>query len=66
MLPAIKQRDVQNEIMDLCGWVTVRTFIQKKFGRVPIRPPEKEIIERIFERFNLNAWTGEYIRKGQL
>ena len=38
-----------------------RTFFSKKIGEAPIRENEVPIIEEIFSRFGLNAWTGERI-----
>lgn len=61
MLPRIKQETVQTEIMRRCGWGSLPTFIKRKFGRIPLRPPEVDIIVEIFKVYNLDPWTGEYL-----
>ncbi len=60
MLPAKFQNEVQAEIMIDSGF-GLNSFIGKKFGRVPIRPHEKVVIERVFKKFNLDPWTGKYL-----
>lgn len=62
MLPAIYQKKVRLEIMACCGWSTEQTFINKKFGRVPIRPPEEIVVINIFKTYNLDPWTGKYLK----
>ncbi|GAH19021.1 unnamed protein product, partial [marine sediment metagenome] len=59
--PAKMQKTVQAEIMRRCGWGSLPTFINRKFGRIPLRPPEIDIIEAVFESYNLDPWIGKYI-----
>jgi len=61
MLPAKMQKTVKNELMQRCGWTTTATFINKKFGYVPIRPPEVDILHEVFKVYNLDPWTGKYL-----
>jgi hypothetical protein len=59
MLPGKFQTPVRIEIMERCGWTTYATFLNKKSGKVPIRPPEFEIVAEIFAEYNLDPWTGD-------
>ncbi len=48
-LPAKEQKGVRESLMTLCGWTSYGTFLNKKDGKVPIRPPEVEIVENVFK-----------------
>jgi len=62
-LPAIEQTSVRDRIMQECGWKSFPTFYSKKDGNVKIRKTEAPVIEGIFSEYNINCWTGQYIRQ---
>lgn len=61
MLPVKFQAGVRNTIMMRCGWKTLMTFYRKCKGEVEIKPPEIREIEEIFQKHNIDPWTGENI-----
>jgi hypothetical protein len=62
MVPADYQTPLRKKIMDECDWQTDMTFHSKRKGDVKIRKPEVPVIEAAFAEYNINAWTGEYIK----
>jgi len=63
MLPQKYLEPLKEEIKGKCGWNTDSTFHRKRLGTVRIRLPERQIIEEVFAKYNINAWTGEYIKQ---
>jgi len=61
MLPARFQSEARKEIMAKCGWKSIVTFYNKCNGRVKIFKLEVVAIEKFFNQYNLNPWTGEYL-----
>ena len=49
---------VRRELQKRLKW-SMRTFFNKRGGDAPLRENEVPIIQEIFERFELNAWTGQ-------
>lgn len=62
MLPSKFKTNVRIKIMNGCDWLTQQTFYNKLNGKKIIRSPEKIVIEKIFAEYNLDAWTGEYLK----
>jgi hypothetical protein len=52
----------RDEICKLCYW-NVATFRVKLKGGAPFRVYEIQQIEKFFEQYNMNAWTGESLKK---
>jgi len=61
MLPMKHQIDVRNDIMRECGWTALMTFHNKRRGLRRIFKLEIPVIEKHFAKYNLDAWTGEYL-----
>ena len=62
MVPAKMQTKVRDEIMKKCGWSSIMTFHLKRKGKRPIKILEVPVIETVFSQFNINPWTGEYLK----
>ena len=62
MVPAAKQLVLRNNLMEICGWKAFKTFHAKRQGLVKITILEIPTIEAAFEQYNIDAWTGEYIK----
>lgn len=62
MVPAAKQLELRNNLMEICGWKAFKTFHAKRQGLVKITILEIPAIEVAFEQYNIDAWTGEYIK----
>ena len=63
MVPAAKQLELRNSLMETCGWKAFKTFHAKRQGLVKITILEIPAIEAAFEKYNIDAWTGEYIKQ---
>ena len=61
MLPAGKQKETRIKLMEDCGWGSLATFYAKKDGKVALRKTEIPVVQKHFEAFNLNAFTGDYL-----
>jgi hypothetical protein len=57
-LPYKHLRNVRRELQKRLQWCP-STFHNKKRGDSPLRENEITIIKEIFERFGIDAWTGE-------
>lgn len=62
MVPASKQLELRDNLMKVCGWKSFKTFHSKRQGLVKITRLEVPEIEKAFEKYNIDAWTGRYIR----
>lgn len=56
-------KTIREKIMRECGWNSRTTFYDKAKGIVPLRLPEEKIIKQIFLKENIDAFTGQPIRK---
>jgi hypothetical protein len=61
-LPHKLLTDARAEICRLCYW-NLNSFNGRLNGKRPFRIYEIEQIEKFFESHNINAWTGELIKK---
>lgn len=57
-LPHKHRRNVRRELQKRLQWCP-STFHNKKRGDYPLRENEIPIIKEIYERFGIDAWTGE-------
>jgi hypothetical protein len=57
-LPYKLMPQAKEDICSLCYW-NAATFQAKLRGKRPFRVFEIKQIENYFEKFNINAWTGE-------
>lgn len=62
LLPAGKQKEVREQIMDELGVSALSTFYSKMKGK-HVSPAEFEAIEQLLAVHNIDAVTGDYIRK---
>lgn len=60
-LPAGEQTSVKEKIKETCDW-TNSTFYAKLKGSTPLRKLERAALELIFVSWNIDVWTGEYIK----
>lgn len=58
MLPAIFQSKAREEIIARCGWASIVTFYNKCRGDTLLRPPEADVVELVFAKYNIDPWTG--------
>lgn len=63
MLPAGEQARIRNKIMDTCDWGADSTFYAKLKGDTPLRKLERTALEAIFKAWNIDVWTGNYIKQ---
>lgn len=56
------QIPVRNAIMKAAGW-SQQTFSYKKNGKRGINENEIRIVETIFEKYGVDAWTGEILKQ---
>lgn len=61
-LPHKLLQQAKEEICRACYW-NANSFNGRLNGKRPFRVYEIEQIEKFFERYNLNAWTGELLVK---
>lgn len=61
MLPASKQVEFRENLKEKCGWSHM-TFHNKKHGETSFSPLEIGAVEEAFAEFNIDAWTGKYIK----
>ena len=54
------QLPVRKELMELLGWA-ISSFYIKKNGDTPIKEKEIPVIEDVFRRYGLDAWTGKQL-----
>lgn len=66
------QTKVRDEIMDKCFWHKpeqsfkgLNIFYRKMRGDTRISGLEAREIERVFEKYNINPWTGKKLRKNE-
>ena len=60
----LKYRDrvpVRKKLMESLGWA-VSTFYIKKNGDTPIKDSEIPVIESVFKKYGIDAWTGKFIK----
>jgi hypothetical protein len=63
LIPIGKQLEVRLEIQEKCEWKSHQTFYNKRNGKFPVSYPETIVLKGIFERFNIDVETGEYIKQ---
>lgn len=63
LLPGGKQKEVREEIQQKCGWRSRMTFYNKRNGSFTVTYPELVVIKGIFEAYNIDIETGEYIKQ---
>ena len=54
--------EVEKELRDRCDWA-ISTFFTKRTGLRPIRKLEIPVVEEVFRKYNIDAWTGKKITK---
>ena len=60
-LPHKMLQEARMEICRLCYW-NINSFNGRLNGKRPFRVYEIEQIEKYFQQYNLNAWTGEELK----
>lgn len=63
LIPGGKQFEVREDIQLKCGWSSRQTFYNKMCGRNAITNPELVVLKSIFEPYNIDVETGEYIKQ---
>ena len=58
MFHPVVRRRIKAEITEATGWSRI-TFYNKKNGVFPIKPLEETLIQVVFERYGVCAWTAE-------
>ncbi len=53
---------LRDTIMAATGW-SRPTFSNKKLGLRRFEKSEIKIVERVFSKYGLDAWTGEYLKQ---
>jgi hypothetical protein len=62
MLPHKKKPEVKENIMRNLG-VSEVSFYQKMNAKQPLSLIEVHFIEGLFKKWNINAWTGDFIHE---
>lgn len=62
MLPAGEQDKVKEKIKETCDWPH-STFYAKLNGTTPLRKLEIAALKAIFEAWNIDLKTGEYLKQ---
>jgi hypothetical protein len=56
----VVRKEIYRKIMEWTEW-SKYTFYAKKNGVHPLKPLEAKIIDLIFKKYGVDAWTGEEI-----
>ena len=63
LVPGGKQKETREKIMEMCEWKSRVTFYNKINGKAEATYPEMVVMKGIFEDFNIDMETGEYIKQ---
>ena len=61
MVPAMYQTQLREAIIEECDWSGLSIFHHKRKGKSKIFHLEIPVIEKHFAKYNIDAWTGEYL-----